>query len=318
MLRCRSRFLSSFLSGDIALVADSKNRMVACTLTSGKTFSCVLGAIRHDDMISKGPGCRFLTSKGDVMSVRRPGLGDFAFHVRRSATPAYPKDAAAIPTLLDLDWGDRVLEAGTGSGVLTTFLSRAVGRDGVVVSYDVRPDARTAALKNIQTFFSKMRRRRDDLPNVDEVSPEETRFGNISLKLGSLETVGDSLEAESFDAAVLDMMEPWKCLQVTTAALRMDASVVVLQPNITQVVEVLSTVEREGLPLSVSAVLEVQHREWDVRPPVAHPKFMQHTHTAFLCVLRKHSVDGPIPFPKTERALEASPIDPPPDPAVGS
>jgi len=39
--------------------------------------------------------------------------------------------------------------------------------------------------------------------------------------------------------------------------------------------------------VGLERTLEVLHREWDVRPPIAHPKFQQVGHTAFLVQLRR-------------------------------
>ena len=38
--------------------------------------------------------------------------------MKRGPTPIYPQEAASVPYLLDLCGGDKVLEAGTGSGIL--------------------------------------------------------------------------------------------------------------------------------------------------------------------------------------------------------
>jgi len=80
-------------------------------------------------------------------------------------------------------------------------------------------------------------------------------------------------------------MEPWKVLAKATEALKPDRFLVAYLPNITQVLELVQ--RAEGLPLTLERVLEVAWREWEIRLPVAHPRFQQVGHTAFLVVFRK-------------------------------
>ena len=74
----------------------------------------------------------------------------------RGAQVIYPKDLAVIPLWADVYPGCRVLEAGLGSGSLTMALLRAVGNDGCVVSYEVREDFSTTAMKNIERYMGKV------------------------------------------------------------------------------------------------------------------------------------------------------------------
>ncbi len=86
----------------------------------------------------------------------------------------------------------------------------------------------------------------------------------------------------------LDLMEPWAVLGVAAEALKPDRFLVAYLPNITQALELIA--KAEGLPLALHRVMEVGWREWEVRLPVAHPRFHQVAHTAFLVAFRKWKV----------------------------
>jgi len=242
---------------DLYLLRDKKGRRYLVKTRPGGKFSYHRGTVDHDAIRRAGPGGVVHTHQGEPLLVLRPTLEDYVLLMPRAATVTYPKDAAAMVMLLDLEPGMRVLEAGTGSGGLTLFLSRAVGEGGEVVSFERRPE------------FQKRARANVELKNVTFV-PE------------SLEE--EKVEEAGFDAVAIDLMEPWKVAPAVARALKPGRPAVFYLPNITQVVELLKAVKEKGVPLSHERTLEVHHRTWDVRPPVAHPDFRQ---VGFLVVLRR-------------------------------
>ncbi len=249
--------------GDWALLLDTKGRKYLVRLKEGGRFSHHRGVVEHAAIVAAGPGGRVVTHKGEPLLVFGPSLEEYVLLMKRGATVTYPKDAAAMVMLLDLAPGMRVLEAGAGSGGLTLFLARAVGPGGEVTSYETRPAFLERAQANVQGFG----------------------VGNVRFVLGDLAAA--ELPEAHYDAVALDLMEPWKVIAPATRALKPGRSLVLYLPNITQVVELVKAVREAGLPLWKERVLEVQHRGWDVRPPVAHPSFRQIGHTAFLVQLRR-------------------------------
>jgi len=254
--------------GDWAVLIDTKGRKYLLRLKEGGRFSHHRGVVDHAAIVDAGPGGRVWTHKGEPLLVFTPSLEEYVLLMPRGATVTYPKDAAALLLLLDLAPGMRVLEAGSGSGGLTLFLSRAVGPHGEVWSYERRPAFRVRAEANVRAFGA-----------------DNVRFFE-----------GDLADAElpeaTFDAVALDLMEPWKVIERVVPALKPGRSLALYLPNITQVVELLKAVATTRLPLKKERVLEVQHRTWDVRPPVAHPSFRQIGHTAFLVQLRRLKPEG--------------------------
>ena len=74
-------------------------------------------------------------------------------------------------------------------------------------------------------------------------------------------------------------------MEKAALALKPDRFLVAYLPNITQVLELVRAAEAH--PFRLERVLEVGWREWEVRLPVAHPRFQQVGHTAFLVALRR-------------------------------
>ena len=245
-------------AGDLVIILDAKGRRYLVRLEEGGHFGHHAGGIDHDEIKRAGYGSRISTAKGANFWILRPTLEDYVLLMKRGAAVTYPKDAAAMLLMLDLSPGERVLEAGSGSGGLSLFLARAVGPEGSVVSYERRPAFKARAEENVRAWGA----------------------GNVSFVLGALEEA--ELEAESFDAVALDLMEPWTVLENAVPALKTGRKLVCYLPNITQVVQLLEEIRARRLPLLKRRVLEVGHREWDVRPPIAHPHFRQIGHTAFL------------------------------------
>lgn len=250
------------VEGELFLLKDAKGRAFLVRLKEGGVFHHHRGTVPHAAILQAGPGGKVRTHLGEELSVHRPTLEEYVLHMRRSATPTYPKDASALVALLDLAPGMRVLEAGTGSGGLTLFLARAVGPEGRVDTHEKRPHHLKQAVENIRAFW---------------------KIDNIRFHEGGLEEA--PLEPEAYDAVALDLMEPWQVVAKATLALKPDRPLAAYLPNITQVLELLKGAE--GLPLRLERVLEVAWREWEVRLPVAHPRFQQVGHTAFLVVFRK-------------------------------
>ncbi|KAJ8045847.1 tRNA (adenine(58)-N(1))-methyltransferase, mitochondrial [Holothuria leucospilota] len=94
-------------------------------LEAGKTFQCKHGKLHHTDIIGHPAGKVFVTDKDTPVLVRRPSLEEYVIHMKRKATISYPKDCSAMLMMVDVSPGDTILEAGTGSGAMTLFLSRA-------------------------------------------------------------------------------------------------------------------------------------------------------------------------------------------------
>ena len=126
MQRVRIRRWSSSIAfqwGEYALAEDKKGRQRLLQLQEGSVFHSSSGYIKHDEIIGQAPCQKFRTHTGSVVWFRRPRLDEYVCLWQRSATPTYPKDIWAMMGYLNIGGGARVIEAGTGSGAMTLYLS---------------------------------------------------------------------------------------------------------------------------------------------------------------------------------------------------
>jgi len=194
----------------------------------------------------------------------RPRMADFVLKMPRGAQVVYPKDVGPILVEADIHPGARVLEAGTGSGALTMALCRAVGPDGRVVSYDLRPEFQEKAAQNVETFLGKL--------------PEwlELREGDVREAAGT---------GETFDRVVLDLPEPWTVIEALGATLPPGAIVCGYLPTTVQVQQLV--LAAPGCGFEHLETFETLHRSWHVTERSVRPDHRMVAHTGFVTVLRR-------------------------------
>jgi tRNA (adenine57-N1/adenine58-N1)-methyltransferase len=252
-----------FEPGERILLLDQRQRTYLVKLQAGGTFHSHGGTLPHDVLIGRNEGARVATATGMVLVAYRPRVSDFVLRMPRGAQVVYPKDIGPILVDGDIFPGARVLEAGTGSGALTIVLSRAVG-DGLVVSYESRPEHREQAIANIETFFGKI--------------PE-----GLELREGQVNDVAAT--GERFDRAVLDLAEPWTCLEAVAGALDPGGVLSVYLPTTIQVQQVVLALPPAGF--QHLETFEVLHRSWHVTDRSVRPDHRMVAHTGFVSIARR-------------------------------
>uniref|UniRef100_A0A8C6YRE5 tRNA (adenine(58)-N(1))-methyltransferase n=1 Tax=Nothoprocta perdicaria TaxID=30464 RepID=A0A8C6YRE5_NOTPE len=204
---------SPLRAGELALVELSRRQRDAlkllCRLAAGATLAIPGGLLPHDDIVGRLPGQLVRTAGGLKLLVRRPSLEEYALLMTRSATIAYPKDVSAMLTMMDLHPGDTVLESGSGSGALSLFLSRAVGSKGRVLSYEIREDHHSLAKKNYRQWRSSW-----------EIGHMEEWPDNVDFIHKDITTAAEDMKSVTFDAVVLDMLNPQAALPVIRPSLK--------------------------------------------------------------------------------------------------
>ncbi|CAI8039909.1 tRNA (adenine(58)-N(1))-methyltransferase TrmI [Geodia barretti] len=174
-----------FSAGELALFLDRKGRTYQENLALGGEFHCHLGWLAHDAVIGQPVGGWYTTSRGHVLLGIRPTLGDYVRLMPRGPQVIYAKDLGNIVSMADIFPGATIVEAGFGSGALTTALLRAVGPDGRVHSYEINEAVVSKAMSNVRSV-------------IPDTSRLEVTVGDI------FEGISDT----DVDRVILDLPEP--------------------------------------------------------------------------------------------------------------
>lgn len=157
-----------------------KDRKYLKKIETGKGFHGKGGILPFSSIIGSPYGIQH----GDY-EVFQPTLEDLIMYgIRRETQIIFPKDAAFICLKLNISPGTRMVEVGTGSGAMTLYFSRAVGPSGCVVSVEKEERHHKNAKKNIERI--------SEWPNMRLLNQDVSDF-----------------EDEPFDAAFIDVREPW-------------------------------------------------------------------------------------------------------------
>jgi tRNA (adenine57-N1/adenine58-N1)-methyltransferase catalytic subunit len=254
-----------FEPGERVLFVDQRDRTYLVKLQAGGTFHTHGGMLAHDEVIGRAQGVRLETSGGMVLTAFRPRFADFVLKMPRGAQVVYPKDVGPILVQADIFPGARVLEAGSGSGALTIALCRAVGAEGRVVSYEIRPDHRDRAVQNVEAFFGKIPDRLD-------------------LRTGDLADVAGT--GDRFDRAVLDLPEPWASLEQLASVIEAGGVVCAYLPTTVQVQQLVLELQPRGF--RHEETFETLHRTWHVTERSVRPDHRMVAHTGFLTIARRN------------------------------
>ena len=250
--------------GDKVLLLDRKQRRYLLTLRSGGEWHSHHGFVPHDDIIGLPEGSNVRTTKGSVVLVVRPTSGDWTVKAPRGAQVVYPKDQAMIVALADICPGATVVEAGAGSGALTSALLRAVGPAGCVISFELRDEHADIAERNVEERFGG-------------------RPANWELRRGD---VVEGLASVECERVILDLAEPWTVLKVAADALHPGGIVLGYTPSVVQVMRLREAIDADAR-WGLSQTSETLVRGWHVDGQAVRPDHRMVAHTAFLTTARR-------------------------------
>ena len=245
---------------DLVLLMVAGQKRYLITLRKGQHLHTHLGIFAHDEMIGQPWGTMLLSTLEQPALVLEASLSDLMTHVKRGTQIIYPKDAAYLVHRLNLRAGSRVVEAGTGSGVLTTALAWAVAPLGKVYTYEVRPETYQLARRNLE------------------------RVGLLPYVEMSLGSIDEGFRQQGVDALFLDVRTPWDFMDAARAALKPGGFFASLVPTTNQVIDLLTALDEHGF--GDVAVEELLLRAYKPIPERLRPDDNMNGHTGFLVFAR--------------------------------
>jgi tRNA (adenine57-N1/adenine58-N1)-methyltransferase catalytic subunit len=311
-----------FAAGDQVQLTDPKGRMHQIVLAPGGTFHTHRGQLSHDDLIGAPEGSVVTAVGGTAYVALRPLLADYTLAMKRGAAIIYPKDAAQILAYGDIFPGARVLEAGAGSGALSSWLLRAIGPTGRLVSFERRPDFAEIAKANVVKYFgdapSSWTLVTADLsakaaldllqngPALRSTHPALLRAGDPDSPAAPATAPPPPSGTEAapgagqlFDRVILDMLAPWECVADVAAALIPGGLICCYVATTTQLSRITEELRAHG-GFFEPAAWETMMRGWHLDGLAVRPEHRMIGHTAFLVTARRLA-DGVSAPPRRRR-----------------
>lgn len=247
---------------DLVLLIGQDRKQFVMRLVAGGQLQTHRGCLNHDDLLGHPLGREVHSHLGYPFVILQPSTSDLINQLKRTTQIMYPKDIGYALVKLSVTPGDRVIEAGTGSGGLTLALCRTVGPDGRVYSYELRPDILNLARKNLEAL---------GLTDC------------VELKLRD---IAEGFDEVGVDAVFLDVRRPWAYLSQVTAALKDSGFFGAILPTANQVSELVRSLE-EQRAFGHIEVEEVLVRPYKAVPDRLRPMDRMVAHTGYLVFARK-------------------------------
>lgn len=258
---------------------DSKKWLMK--VSKKQQFHTHIGIIDHKKAIGKEYGSVIKTNKGKFVYLLRPTIYDYVMKSQRSTQIVYPKDLGYIAARTGLQSGQKVVEIGTGSGSLTTFLASIVKPRGHVYTYDVDPNFMEIAKKNIE---------------------KAGLTKHVTMEKLDLKTVKRVPQTDA-DLAVIDLGDPWSVLPQVRKMLKGSGALVAICPTMNQL-EKLATALHENEFFDIECTEQIV-RTIEAREGKTRHSFRSIGHTTYVAFARK--VFKPRSYPNKRLEEEPEP-----------
>ena len=247
---------------ELVLLIGQDRKQFVVKLEPGGQLQTHRGCLNHDDLLGQPLGREVLSHLGYPFVVLQPSTSDLINQLKRTTQIMYPKDIGYALLKLSVVPGDRIIEAGTGSGGLSVALARAVGPSGMVYSYEARHDILNLARKNLEA-----------LGLADRVT-------------FILRDIAEGFDQTGVDALFLDVRRPWAYLAQVSAALKDSGFFGAILPTTNQVADLVRALE-EQQTFGHIEVEEVLVRPYKAVPNRLRPMDRMVAHTGYLIFARK-------------------------------
>lgn len=248
-------------AGDLVQLITERDRRFLCCLEAGASFQSHLGVIQHNDLIGLPWGSRVQTHLGKPFAILQPNLDDLLRDIHRQTQIMYPKDIGYILVTMGIGPGGIVLEAGTGSGALTTALAFMVGEYGHVYSYEKNPAFSETAQQNLKKYGLAQR---------------------VTFKCRD---IAEGIDETGIPAVFLDLPDPENYIAIVREVLIPGGYLGCFLPTTNQVSLLLTALKQHNF--EYVEVSEILHRYYKATATRLRPMDKMVAHTGYLIFARK-------------------------------
>jgi tRNA (adenine57-N1/adenine58-N1)-methyltransferase len=230
-------------------------------LLDKEEFHTHKGIVKTSEIVGKKFGDSVVTTTGHRLYILKPSFYDKIQTFRRPTQILYDKDIGFTLFKLGVEPGMRVIETGTGSGVVTAALANIVKPDGHIYSYEANKDFSENAKSNL------------------------SKVGLLEYVTIKCSDARQGFEESEVDAVFLDLGDPWNVIPHAFKSLGDGSNLASFSPTINQVEKAVSTMKIEGF-LAIETI-ELLLRRIRIEDGKSRPETHMVGHTGYLTFARK-------------------------------
>jgi tRNA (adenine57-N1/adenine58-N1)-methyltransferase len=253
--------LAKIEEGSFVLLFHTPRKKWLARVTQDKKLHTHLGIIDISATIGMEYGSAVRTTEGKLIFLIEPTTHDFIMKSERRTQIVYPKDLGYIAARTGLKNGSKVLEVGTGSAALATFMASIVKPDGHIYSFDVNPEFMEIAGRNLEKAG---------------MSPYVTLHQHDPHQ---------GVDVREADVAIVDLGDPWTVVDQVHDALKGSGAFVAICPTVNQIEKTATELKRSGY-VDIDCV-ELMIRNMEAREGMTRPSMRMIGHTTYLVFARK-------------------------------
>ena len=250
-------------TGDYVLFFYNDSKKWLMKVSKKEQFHSHIGIIKHADAIGKEFGSSLITNKDKYVYILKPSIHDYVMKMQHGTQIVYPKDFGYIAARTGLQTGQKIVEIGTGSGSLTTFMASIVSPRGHVYTFDVDSKFMDIAKKNLEKagMLKYVTMKRQDLKKAKKIPIKDA------------------------DIVVIDLGDPWEVLPQARKMLNGSGFVVAICPTMNQL-------EKLSIAFAANEFSDIDCTEHIIRNIEAREGKTRHSfrgigHTTYLAIARK-------------------------------
>lgn len=247
--------------GSYVLLFHTPRKKWLAKVTQDKKLHTHLGIIDISATVGMEYGSAVRTTEGKLIFLVEPTIHDFIMKSERRTQIVYPKDLGYIAARTGLKNGSKVLEIGTGSAALATFMASIVKPDGHIYTFDVNSEFMEIAKRNLD------------------------KAGMSSYVTMHQHDPHQGVDVREADVAIVDLGDPWTVVDQVHDALKGSGAFVAICPTMNQIEKTATELKRAGYA-DIDCV-ELMIRNMEAREGMTRPSMRMIGHTTYLVFARK-------------------------------